>query len=125
MTTYHLTCDGCGAEVNASETEAHTRNCAGRPTYPDVTLDLSTFQRCGPEGQEDARLLGRLDINGVPHHVEAYRVKLDNGVQVVDGVGELAAWFADWDEASGATGPYLTIEWDGALWAVFVSPHCD
>jgi hypothetical protein len=69
MTTYHLTCDGCGAEVNASETEAHTRNCAGRPTYPDVTLDLSTFQRCGPDGQEDARLLGRLDINGVAHRV--------------------------------------------------------
>ena len=91
------------------------------------------FREAGPAEDPRSRLLGRVEILGVDHHLEAFRVterELPSlvveeptfGEQICDGPEEVAGLFEDYYHASGAEGAWSTVEIQGKPYVLVMIP---
>ena len=75
------------------------------------------------ESKPCSRLLGELRFDGVSHHLEAIEVEDRDGTQcAVD-----SAWddmLTEYVTATGADGPFSTVEIRGRAYVLLMTPYC-
>jgi hypothetical protein len=98
------------------------------PKAPDPRLRLDipavAFQPTGGFGvptPNSDHLLATVTINGVAFHVDAYAVRMVNGVQTAD---QLDEDLADIHRIVGADGPFQTIRIGRRYYVLVLTPHC-
>jgi hypothetical protein len=100
-----------------------------------LPLTAVQFRATGPEEDPYSKILGPVEIGGVMHHVEGFRVterRLPSlvegeetfGEQVCDGPEEVESYYAELANAFGGDGPFGTVPLDGRDYVLFISPHC-
>lgn len=75
------------------------------------------------DAKPNTRLLATLTLGGVSHHLEAFAVEERNGLQLtVDGRWDDT--LGDYYEATGADGPFATVEMRGRRYVFVMTPYC-
>jgi hypothetical protein len=91
----------------------------------DFSLRMRLTTPLRPAGADDrptARLLGVVEINGVPHHAEAIEVEERDGCQE-SAAPEFTNYFAELSEI--AQDPMETITLDGRQYVMLITPFQD
>lgn len=76
---------------------------------------------CGPPDDPDARLLGTAYINGVAHHLEAFRVRWNDDGQVTH--PDYQQDLDDVATAMGSQGPWQPVRLGRDEYVLILTPH--
>lgn len=93
---------------------------------PRLTIQPHEWEENGPKGDPTARLRVTVDINGVPHHCEAYAVEMRGTVQ--EQVASLDVWGDTIGAVYGAVGgdgAWASQDIKGRQYVLIVTPHCN
>ena len=90
----------------------------------DIDVNAVRWEDVSDEdAKPGSRLLATLSFSGVSHHLEALEVEDRNGLQLtVDGHWDDT--LGDYYEASGADGPFSTVDISGRTYVLVMTPFC-
>jgi len=89
----------------------------------DIEIGDSEWQSTFPEEDRRSRLHKSITLNGVQFHLTAFRVKMEDDIQIV-GCPEHEGEFECYSDAACPDGPFETIEINGADYVVFGEMAC-
>jgi hypothetical protein len=89
----------------------------------DVDIPNSHWKLTGPMEDISSRLLHTVCVNGVHHHLEAFAVKVKDGIQEVSSP-LFESNYEGMCQASEPDGRYQTTEILGREYVLMMTPHC-
>jgi hypothetical protein len=81
------------------------------------------FRPCGSDEDPYSRILARIEIGGVSHHMEGYAVMYDADEVQMCADPEFTTTFEDVDQALYGDGAWHTVELFGREYVLIVTPH--
>lgn len=93
----------------------------GTNEFRPTIIWIEPLKPVGEEGKEWGKLLGQLEINGVPHHIEGWAVQDNEETHEQEAIDP----FTSYEEVTNAMteGAGVTVPIDGHEYFMVITPH--